>query len=76
MFLTSNRLKREKVNQVFSTWNDLMYGAPNTSVLEPLGIYLDDLLFFWQVVNIFDFTEDIVIRICDDSLGNALGPAK
>lgn len=53
-----------------------MYGAPNTSVLEPLGIYLDDLLFFQQVVNIFDFTEDIVIRICDDSLGNALGPAK
>ena len=53
-----------------------MQAPPNTSVLEPLDIYLDDLLFFQKVSNINHFTGDSASCICDDNLENVLELAK
>ena len=70
----SNRKQRIKINNVFSSWKDLMLSASQGSVLGRLLfiIYLNDLFFFLEDVGICHFADDITTYISNLSLENVL----
>ena len=70
----SNRKQRIKINNVFSSWKDLILGVPQGSVFRPLlsNIYLNDLFFFLKDVGICNFADDTTTHTSDESLVNVL----
>ena len=70
----SNWKQRIKINNVLSSWKDLILSVPQRSVLRPLlfNIYLDDLFFFQKDVGICNFADDTATYISDESLENVL----
>ena len=67
-----NRKQRVKINTTFSSWTDLINDVPQGSVLGPLLIYLNDLFFFLQDINIFNFADDMIPFVCDETLERVL----
>ena len=74
----SNQKQRIKINNVSSAWKDLILGLFKGSVLRPLlfNIYLNDLFFFLNDVEIFNFADDSTIYICAENLENILKSLK
>ena len=70
----SNRKQRIEINNVFSSWKDLILGVPQESVLGPLlcNIYLNHLFFFLKDLGICNFADDTNTYISDESLENVL----
>ena len=70
----SNRKQRIRINNVFSSWRDLILGMPQGSIRRLLlfNIYLNDLFFFLKDVGICNFADDTTTYISDESLENVL----
>ena len=68
----SNRTQR--INNVFSSWKDLILGVSQRSVIGPLyfNIYLNNLFIFRKDVGICNFADDTTTYISDESLENVL----
>ena len=69
-----NSKQRVKIDTTFSTWTDLINGLPQRSVLSPLffDIYLNDLFFFFQDINIYNFADDATPFVCNKTLERVL----
>ena len=70
----SDRIKRTKVNNAYSSYTDIRYGAPQGSILDPLLFNIDICnLFLWDYkCNIASSADDNTPRTSDISLNLVL----
>ena len=70
----SDRLQRTKINSSFSTWSEILCGAPQGSVLGPkfFNINMNDLFFMAIVSSICNMADDTTPYICDMDLSSLI----
>ena len=68
----SNRWKRVKVNLSFSSWSELILGAPQGSIIGPVLfiIYINDLFYLTELTDICNYADDTTFHACDSNLDN------
>ena len=56
----SNRKQRVKINESFSSWEEILYGGPQGSILEPLlfNIFICDMFYFLEDHEIANYADD------------------
>ena len=66
----TNRWQRTKINNEFSSWSELSLGLPQGSILGPLlfNIYINDLFFINENVDVCNFADDTTFYARDQDL--------
>ena len=59
----SERKQRTKINQAYSSWQEILFGAPQGSILDPIlfNIFLNDLFLAVQNVDFASYADDNTI---------------
>ena len=70
----SNRYQRTKIEGKYSTWEELLTGVPQGSVLGPIlfNIYLNDLFYIVEYSNICNFADDTTPNCSKKDLNEAI----
>ena len=70
----SNRWHRTKISKQFSSWQELIQGVPQGSVLGPLlfNIYLNDLFYIAESTNVCNFADDTTFYACDGDFSSLI----
>ena len=66
----TNRWQRTKLDTGFSKWTEIILGVPQGSVLGPLlfNIYINDLFFLTENINICNYADDATFYARDSDL--------
>ena len=70
----SKRWNRTKVNTSFSSWEELIKGVPQESVLGPIlfNLYLNDLFCLPDFTEVCNFADDKTFHACGNDLNNLI----
>ena len=70
----SNRKQRTKINSEFNSWEEILFGVPQGSILEPLlfNIFLCDLFFIMNDVEFASYADDNTPFFVGDDLNDVI----
>ena len=70
----SKRWHRTIVNTSFSSWEELIKGVPQESVLGPVlfNLSLNDLFYLADFTEVCNFADDTTFQACDNDLNNLI----